>query len=181
MTFKGFIVMLRIVIFMSILLSAHTAFADKSGKAHKSGKGGSAQIDDLQQQIDTIELMPGPQGPAGPQGDSGAEGPQGIQGEQGPRGIDGISSGDIMAPEIILDAPTIVTDPSVAINITITDDIEVAYYVFQDGLSSTNQKMVIIEPNLFIFEQTIERELQLGTNLFLVMRWIEPETIRLLC
>lgn len=37
----------------------------------------SNSVNDLQQQIDTIELIPGPQGPKGDKGDTGATGPQG--------------------------------------------------------------------------------------------------------
>ncbi len=44
---------------------------------------------DLQQQIDNIELTPGPIGPQGPKGDTGDTGPQGEQGPQGVQGEDG--------------------------------------------------------------------------------------------
>jgi len=47
---------------------------------------------DLQEQIDNIELTPGPQGPpgpAGPQGLPGSTGPQGPQGPAGPQGAPG--------------------------------------------------------------------------------------------
>jgi hypothetical protein len=50
------------------------------------------QIDDLKQQLEAIELVPGPpgpQGPIGPQGLQGEQGPQGLQGEQGPQGPQG--------------------------------------------------------------------------------------------
>ena len=62
-----------------------------------------ARDTDLQNQIDTIELTPGPvgpegeQGPVGPQGETGPAGPQGEtgpagpQGEQGPQGEPGAS------------------------------------------------------------------------------------------
>ncbi len=63
-------------------------------------------IADLQQQIDNIQLIPGPEGPQGPQGpqgdkgDTGDIGPQGLQGETGatgpvgPVGADGICECD---------------------------------------------------------------------------------------
>lgn len=43
----------------------------------------------LQDQINNIELIPGPQGPEGPQGLPGEQGEQGIQGEVGPKGDKG--------------------------------------------------------------------------------------------
>jgi hypothetical protein len=43
-------------------------------------------INDLQQQISNIQLLPGPQGP---QGEQGIQGPQGIQGEPGSKGDTG--------------------------------------------------------------------------------------------
>ena len=69
-----------------------------------------AEIDDLQNQIDTIELTPGPQGPAGPRGpqgipgadgatgpkgDTGDTGTTGARGPEGPQGIQGIRSAAI--------------------------------------------------------------------------------------
>lgn len=50
---------------------------------------GYATEDYVNQQIETIELTPGPQGPQGErgeQGPQGVQGPQGEKGEQGPRG-----------------------------------------------------------------------------------------------
>jgi hypothetical protein len=44
-------------------------------------------IEDLQAQIASIDLVPGPQGPAGA---DGAQGPQGLQGEPGPQGPQGV-------------------------------------------------------------------------------------------
>jgi len=49
-------------------------------------------IADLQEQIDNIQLIPGPEGPPGPpgpQGPQGEVGPAGPQGEQGPQGEPG--------------------------------------------------------------------------------------------
>lgn len=43
----------------------------------------------LQQQIDNIELTPGPPGPPGPKGDKGDQGIQGLQGDPGPKGDTG--------------------------------------------------------------------------------------------
>jgi len=46
-------------------------------------------IADLQDQIDELELIPGPVGPQGPQGEQGEPGPPGPQGEQGEQGPQG--------------------------------------------------------------------------------------------
>ena len=43
-------------------------------------------VDNLQQQIDNIQLTPGPIGPQGPQGETGATGIQGPQGDTGATG-----------------------------------------------------------------------------------------------
>lgn len=48
-----------------------------------------AAIADLQEQINNIELLPGPIGPEGPQGPQGEMGPIGPQGPQGEQGLQG--------------------------------------------------------------------------------------------
>lgn len=48
-----------------------------------------AAIANIQEQIDNIELIPGPEGPQGPQGEPGPQGEQGLQGEQGIQGETG--------------------------------------------------------------------------------------------
>ncbi|MGB8215765.1 MAG: hypothetical protein WCE94_00525 [Candidatus Methanoperedens sp.] len=47
------------------------------------------KIADLQQQINNIQLTPGPQGPVGPKGDTGAIGSQGPKGDTGATGATG--------------------------------------------------------------------------------------------
>ncbi|MBT5958259.1 MAG: collagen-like protein, partial [Nitrospina sp.] len=44
---------------------------------------------DLQDQINTIELLEGPKGDTGPAGPTGATGPQGVVGATGPQGVAG--------------------------------------------------------------------------------------------
>ena len=57
-------------------------------------------VQNLQEQIDNIEILPGPEGPqgepgpSGPPGPTGEPGPQGIQGIQGPTGAPG-AGGDL--------------------------------------------------------------------------------------
>ena len=46
-------------------------------------------IQELENQIETIELTPGPQGPQGEPGEKGEQGPQGEQGPEGPQGEQG--------------------------------------------------------------------------------------------
>ena len=48
-------------------------------------------VNDLQNQIDTIELTPGPQGPAGPTGPAGPAGTDGNDGSAGPQGPIGLT------------------------------------------------------------------------------------------
>jgi len=73
------------------------AFADRSDDRQGHGKRHGkpfvklqGQIDNLQQQINTIELTPGPQGETGPQGPQGIQGGTGAQGPEGPQGIQGV-------------------------------------------------------------------------------------------
>ena len=86
----------------TVLLFGYSSvtFADKNKDNHqyKNGKPFSflqKQINEIKQDIDNIELTPGPQGPAGPQGpkgETGATGPQGPKGDTGatgPAGADG--------------------------------------------------------------------------------------------
>jgi len=54
----------------------------------------NAGLSALQQQVDTIELTPGPVGPQGPAGSDGAQGPQGIPGNDGINGTNGIDGKD---------------------------------------------------------------------------------------
>ena len=58
--------------------------------------GDYATKDELQQAIDEIELMPGPQGEPGAQGPEGPEGPKGDTGEKGDKGDDGLTTSIII-------------------------------------------------------------------------------------
>lgn len=58
------------------------------------GKVPGGPFADLQQQIDNIELTPGPTGPAGPAGADGAPGADGATGPQGPSGAPGADGAD---------------------------------------------------------------------------------------
>ena len=70
------------------ILAMGSAFAADVGLT-TDGKVPGKPFEYLQQQIDAIELLPGPPGPQGPAGPTGAEGLQGPQGEQGPKGDTG--------------------------------------------------------------------------------------------
>lgn len=90
----------RVLVVIAVLMPVG-AMAASQGQPFKDVQN---QINDLQQQMNTIELTPGPQGPqgepgpvgpqgpkgdTGPQGATGSVGPQGPQGAQGPRGDSG--------------------------------------------------------------------------------------------
>jgi hypothetical protein len=99
-----------------LTITSSSAFAQKAKKEKDPLKGGKNlreavrvlqnTTSDLQNQINTIELTPGPQGPigpqgsqgiagaAGPQGPAGANGAQGPQGEQGAQGVAGPAGAD---------------------------------------------------------------------------------------
>ena len=92
----------RPVFFLLFFLAGGSVIADDTaisivdGKA-ETNKGKISQIESetnaalshLQQQIDNIQLIPGPQGPIGPAGPQGPEGPVGPEGPQGPIGETG--------------------------------------------------------------------------------------------
>ena len=92
------------VITAAMLLISTPAFSDSKRNSHKrDGKPFavlSTQINQLQEQVNTIQLTPGPQGetgPAGPKGDTGltgATGPKGdtgLTGATGPKGDTGLT------------------------------------------------------------------------------------------
>lgn len=77
---------------ITVLILSGTALA-ADGKTNQSRiQGVEADIKDLQNQINTIQLTPGPegpQGPAGPEGPKGEKGDPGAAGPQGPAGLQG--------------------------------------------------------------------------------------------
>jgi hypothetical protein len=77
-----------VVLFATLFISA-LAIAQGQGKAQTGGLPAlRAQVADLQQQIDDIELIPGPQGEQGPPGADGADGADGSDGADGADGGD---------------------------------------------------------------------------------------------
>jgi hypothetical protein len=77
-------------------LATETFVTNKIAEASLSGGdvdlSGYATIDFVTQEINSIELTPGPKGDKGDKGDTGAQGPQGergLQGVQGPKGDKG--------------------------------------------------------------------------------------------
>ena len=71
-----------------ILLAFNFASANSTAKGNPFQELWGA-IDWLQEQIDNIELIPGPQGEQGAQGESGIDGQDGLSGEQGEQGEQG--------------------------------------------------------------------------------------------
>ena len=69
------------------------------------GNGNNVDLSDyatityVNQEINTIELTPGPEGPQGPKGDKGDKGDKGEQGIQGPAGKDGTMSFEELTEE----------------------------------------------------------------------------------
>ena len=62
---------------------------NETQKAQARQNIGATTKEYVDEQIDEIELLPGPQGPQGVQGPQGPEGPEGPQGPQGTQGIQG--------------------------------------------------------------------------------------------
>lgn len=88
--------LLKFILIGSLICLPAMASADKDkAKGFSKGKPFNhfkKEIKDLQNQIETIELTPGPEGPAGPQGvkgDTGSIGPQGLIGLTGAKGNTG--------------------------------------------------------------------------------------------
>ncbi|MBP3909622.1 MAG: collagen-like protein [Turicibacter sp.] len=74
-------------------LATESFVTQKIAEASLSGGdvdlSGYATIGFVTQEINNIELTPGPQGPIGPKGDTGPQGERGLQGVQGPKGDKG--------------------------------------------------------------------------------------------
>ena len=75
-------------------LATETFVTNKIAEASLSGGdvdlSGYATIDFVTQEINSIELTPGPKGDKGDKGDTGAQGPQGLQGLKGDKGDTGL-------------------------------------------------------------------------------------------
>ncbi len=79
---------------MMFVLVTSIISTEASAQSHGLRKERAARIAgdaDLQNQIDTIELTPGPQGPTGPQGPAGQDGAVGATGAAGADGTNGIN------------------------------------------------------------------------------------------
>lgn len=79
----------------SVTVKAH-GYAEEQIELTVTDNGNCSATDTLmvknryfQDQIDSVELTPGPQGPQGEKGEAGPQGPEGIQGPQGPQGEKG--------------------------------------------------------------------------------------------
>lgn len=89
------IAMVGLILWFPLLADAGSSDGKVPGKPFEYLQ---QQVDGLQNQIDTIELTPGPPGPQGevgpigPKGDTGDTGLQGLKGDtgdQGPQGVQG--------------------------------------------------------------------------------------------
>jgi hypothetical protein len=88
---------LLIIAMIGLMLCFPLSAGAKKEKKPKVPKHGiPQQINDLQEQINTIELTPGPvgadgaTGAQGPKGDTGDQGPIGLTGDKGDQGIQGV-------------------------------------------------------------------------------------------
>jgi len=86
-TSSKLVVTLALVSFAFMAVISSSAFGDVN--LTTDGKVPGKPFEYLQQQIDNIQLTPGPQGPAGPQGIQGEVGPKGDTGAIGPKGDKG--------------------------------------------------------------------------------------------
>ncbi len=84
----GKCVLLILILFAFMILTMGNSFA-KNVNPTSEGKVPGKPFQYLQEQIDNIQLTPGPPGPQGPQGEPGPQGIQGIQGIQGDKGDTG--------------------------------------------------------------------------------------------
>ena len=136
-----------------------------------------ATIDFVEQEIEKIELTPGPQGPKGEKGDIGPQGPQGLKGEVGPQGIQG-PKGDKGEPgtttwEGITNKPTdlatesFVTQkiadidlgcalPIVFRDVTDTDDFSI--YTVKGNIVINNASLNIDEGNSATFNVSLDKQ-----------------------
>lgn len=94
---KKYILVISLV---GVLLLTNAVFANKGGISPFDAIRDAIAF--IQEQIDDIQLIPGPQGP---QGEPGLIGPQGLQGEKGPMGPEG-STGPAGADGQDLTEPT---------------------------------------------------------------------------
>jgi hypothetical protein len=79
-----------ILILISILICLPVLGYAESGTQGKTFEALQQQIDELKQQIEEIQLIPGPKGDTGEKGDTGPQGIQGPQGETGTQGEQGL-------------------------------------------------------------------------------------------
>lgn len=73
-------------------------------------------------------------------------------------------------PFITHDAPTSVyTNPTISINVSITDDQELAYYAIQDEQEPTNNKMEVLDPTVANTSFVLDKVLVEGANKVIIM------------
>lgn len=149
------------ILTVAMIAVSGSAFAAPDVSLTADGKVPGGPFVYLQEQIDNIQLIPGPQGPAGPIG------PPGVPGDQAA----------LTPPVVTHDAPATISAYELAqiggvlsINITVTDDAEVAYYVVTDYSQPANNGWFVVDSGQTAVTFTLENSsLQNGLNSFMIM------------
>ncbi len=117
----------------------------------------------------------GPTGPAGPQGEQGIQGMTGATGPKGDQGPAGDCSclGDFSPPIIEHNAPNTTNTLAVPVNITISDDIEIGYYVISSPNNNldNNNLPFYVNSGVDIVSKEILLPLNNGENKFNIYAW----------
>ena len=83
-------VCIAIILITLMVIPASAIVGEPPGLMKWDAKGIWGAVMDLQEQINDIQLTPGPTGPSGPSGPTGATGLTGAKGDQGDQGIQGL-------------------------------------------------------------------------------------------
>ena len=83
-------VCIAIILITLMVIPASAIVGEPPGLMKWDAKGIWGAVMDLQEQINGIQLTPGPTGPSGPTGPTGATGLTGAKGDQGDQGIQGL-------------------------------------------------------------------------------------------
>lgn len=114
-----------------------------------------AADENLQQQINNIQLIPGPEGP---------------QGEQGPPGICE-DCNSFTPPTIAHNAPPFTSDIEVDVTFTLSDDVELSHFIIQGEASPYVQLTQYFDPGIADITITHTFGLNSGTNEILAIAY----------
>ena len=162
-----------IVVLGALLLLPSMVLADRTGKVdyevliQQEAAVRATADTNLQNQIDNIQLVPGPQGEPGPPGPQGEQGPTGQIGPQGPPG----PPLNISPPIINHDAPFEINQNTgvVTVSVTIEDEGAIGYYVIRDEQQPSNNVMEFPFPNTSVVHFSVNKSIVAGNNVFRVI------------